>query len=300
MRVSCAGRSRGALEAALAAYPQVDLREPTTDLEAPTTSRTARTVRARLILARPAREALGEAGLQPDLLQGIAAAVAGLDPGRGEQARLVLDVRPLAAGRVRRRLLGERHGQGLAVALAGEPRRGRMSAGETIERRHDTQGLDRKLAPQHPLLQFQLCLRVAAVDRQRALETTRSVVAVLDVLGAANHLRVRGLRLGGLGFLGQDLERPLRNHKRRCFDGPGRDKRVQTLFQASRQLAQAHEAQALEQKRRRRHVNRREVLEPSTAAGGLAERHERILAGLAQGLQLCASRTAQSGPEVRA
>ncbi len=222
MRVSCAGRSRGALEAALAAYPQVELREPTTDLEAPMTSRTARTVRARLILARPAREALAEAGLQPDLLQGIAAAVAGLDPGRGERARLVLDIRPLAAGearRVRRRLLGERRGQGLAAALAGEPGRGRMSVGETIERRHDTQGLDRKLAPQHPLLQFQLCLRVQAVDRQRALETTRSVLAVLDVLGAANHLRARGLRHGGLGFLGQDLPWRRRRFDRRLASG---------------------------------------------------------------------------------
>ena len=216
MRVSCAGRSRSALEAALAAYPQVELGEPTSDPEAPAASRAARTVRVRLVLARPAREALAETGLQPDLLQGIAAAVAGLDPHRGEQARLVLDVRPLAAGearRVRRRLLGERRGQGLAAALAGEPRRGRMSVGETIERRHDTQGLDRKLAPHHPLLQFQLCLRVQASDRQRALETTRSILAVLDVMGAANHLRARGLRLGGLGFLGQDLP-----WRRRAFD----------------------------------------------------------------------------------
>jgi hypothetical protein len=222
MRVSCAGRSRRALETALAAYPQVELREPTSDPEPATTSRTARTVRARLVLARPAREALAETGLQPDLLQGIAAAVAGLDPRRAEQARLVLDIRPLAAGearRVRGRLLSEHRGQGLAAALAGEPRRGRMSVGETIERRHDTQGLDRKLAPQHPLLQFQLCLRVQASDRQRALETTRSVLAVLDVLSAANHLRARGLRLGGLGFLGQDLPWRRRSFDRRLASG---------------------------------------------------------------------------------
>lgn len=223
MRVSCAGRSRNALEAALAAYPQVELGEPTTDPEAPPpASRTVRTVRVRLVLARPAREALAETGLQPDLMQGIAAAVAGLDPRRGEQARLVLDVRPLGAGearRVRRRLLGEHRGQGLAAVLAGEPRRGRMSVGETIERRHDTQGLDRKLAPHHPLLQFQLCLRVQASDRQRALETTRSVLAVLDVISAANHLRARGLRLGGLGFLGQDLPWRRRGFDRRLASG---------------------------------------------------------------------------------
>lgn len=223
MRVSCAGRSRGALEAALAAYPQVELREPSEDPVA-MAGRPVRAVRVRLVLARPAREALAETGLQPDLLQGVAAAVAGLDPGRGEQARLVLDVRPLGpaeARRERRRLLGERRGQGLAAALNGEPesRRGRMSVGETIERRHDSQALDRKLAPQHPLLRFQLCLRVQAGDRQRALETTRSVLAVLDVLGAANHLRARGLRLGGLGFLGQDLPWRRRRFDRRLASG---------------------------------------------------------------------------------
>jgi hypothetical protein len=47
-----------------------------------------------------------------------------------------------------------------------------MSVGETIERRHDTQGLDRKLAPQHPLLQFQLCLRVQAVAQRTATPNT--------------------------------------------------------------------------------------------------------------------------------
>ena len=221
MRVSCAGRSRGALEAALAAYPQVELREPSPDPVA-MAGRPVRAVRVRLVLARPAREALAETGLQPDLLQGVAAAAAGLDPECGERARLVLDVRPLAAGearRERRRLLGERRGQGLAAALAGEPRRGRMSVGETIERRHDTQALDRKLAPQHPLLQFQLCLRVQAVDRQRALETTRSVLAVIDVMGAANHLRAQGLRLGGLGFLGEDLPWRRRHFDRRLGSG---------------------------------------------------------------------------------
>jgi hypothetical protein len=223
MRVSCAGRSRGALEAALAAYPQVELREPSEDPVA-MAGRAVRAVRVRLVLGRPAREALAETGLQPDLLQGVAAAVAGLDPECGERARLVLDVRPLGPGearRERRRLLGERRGEGLAAALAGESGRGRgrMSVGETIERRHDSQALDRKLAPQHPLLQFQLYLRVAAVDRQRALETTRSVLAVLDVMGAANHLRARGLRLGGLGFLGEDLPWCRRRFDRRLASG---------------------------------------------------------------------------------
>jgi hypothetical protein len=219
MRVSCAGHSATSLEAALAAFPDVEIHQPS-DEPPPSTSRPRRIVRARLVLARPAREALAETGLQPDLLQGIAGAVEWLDPDRGEQARLVLDVRVLGpgeAGRVRRRLLGDRGG--VLAGLLGEQRRGPMTAGQTIERRHDTQALDRKLTPQHPLLQFQLFLRVEATDRRRALATTRSLLGVLDSLSAANHLRARGLRLGGQGFLGEDL--PLRRWRfdRRLADG---------------------------------------------------------------------------------
>jgi hypothetical protein len=65
--------------------------------------------------------------------------------------------------------------------------------------------LDRKLAPEHPLLQFQLALRIEATDRRRALATMRSLLGALDLLSAANHLRARGLRLGPLGFMGEGL-----------------------------------------------------------------------------------------------
>ncbi len=185
-------------------------------------SRLKRVVRVRLVLARPAREALAETGLQPDLIQGLAAAVSHLDPDDGEQARVVLDARVLApgeAGRVRRRLLRDPDRRGLLSLLDGPSQRGRTTPSETVERRHDTQGLDRKLAPQHPLLQFQLALRVEARNRHRALETTRSLLAVLDSMSAANHLRARGLRLGGLGFLGDDLPMRKRRFDRRLASG---------------------------------------------------------------------------------
>jgi hypothetical protein len=220
-RVSAAGRSRPALESALATYPGVELHDPA-PAPHPPASRLRRVVRARLVLARSAREALAETGLRPDLLQGLAAAVSQLEGSDGEQARLVLDARILSpgeAGRVRRRLLRDPDRRPLADLLDGGGPRGRTTPAETIERRHDTQGLDRKLAPQHPLLQFQLALRVEARDRRRALETTRSLLAVLDGLSAANHLRARGLRLGGLGFLGDDLPGRRRRFDRRLESG---------------------------------------------------------------------------------
>jgi hypothetical protein len=220
-RISAPGRCRPALESALAAYPGVELHDPAPDPR-PVTSQPRRVVRARMVLARSTREALAETGLRPDLLQGLAAAVDQLEPEDGEQARVVLDARVLSpgeAGRVRRRLLRDRDRQGLSLLLDGPTRRGRTTPAETIERRHDTQGLDRKLAPQHPLLLFQLALRVEARDRRRALATTRSLLAVMDGMSAANHLRARGLRLGGLGFLGDDLPGRRRRFDRRLASG---------------------------------------------------------------------------------
>jgi hypothetical protein len=207
MRASCPGRHLAALEAALAAYPAVELHEPAPDPPG-VASRLRRVARTRLVLARPPREALAETGLHPDLLQGVAAAVAQLDPDCGEQARVVLDVRVLSpgeAGRARRRLLGDRPRGALVELLGGDRRTRQRSTGETIERRHDTKALDRKLAPEHPLLQFQLALRVEAADRRRALATMGSLFGALDILGAVNHLRARGLSLGPLGFLGEGL-----------------------------------------------------------------------------------------------
>jgi hypothetical protein len=222
-RLSALGRSRAALESALAAYPGVELHDPAPDPE-PVAGRPGRVVRTRLILARGPREALAETGLRPDLLQGLAAAVDQLDPADGERARVVLDARVLSpgqAGRLRRRLLRDPARPGLLASLLDPPAggRGRTSPAQTVERRHDTQGLDRKLAPHHPLLQFQLCLRVQARDRQGALETMRSLLAAMDSVSAANHLRARGLRLGGLGFLGDDLLWRRRRFERRLASG---------------------------------------------------------------------------------
>ena len=87
--------SRRTLETALAAYDGVELHDP------PATAARAlargRVVRARLVLARPAREPLADGELNPDPLEGIAAAMADLDCAAGEHAAVALDLQPLSA-----------------------------------------------------------------------------------------------------------------------------------------------------------------------------------------------------------
>ena len=87
--------SRRTLETALAAYDGVELHDP------PATAAQAlargRVVRARLVLARPAREPLADGELNPDPLESIAAAMADLDCAAGEHAAVALDLQPLTA-----------------------------------------------------------------------------------------------------------------------------------------------------------------------------------------------------------
>ena len=196
--------SRHTLETALVAYDGVELHDP------PATAARAlargRVVRARLVLARPAREPLADGELNPDPLESIAAAMADLDCAAGEHAAVALDLQPLtasAARRWRRRLLRTTRPRTSAGSSGRDGRRG--SPSQTIERRHDTRALDRKLDPARTLLRFSLQVRVEARDRTRAVGVMRSLLSCADALGAENHLRVAGLRLGALGFAGADL-----------------------------------------------------------------------------------------------
>ena len=196
--------SRQTLETALVAYDGVELHDPP-----PTAARAlarGRVVRARLVLARPAREPLADGELNPDPLESIAAAMADLDCAAGEHAAVALDLQPLsasAARRWRRRLLRTTRPRTSAGSSGRDGRRG--SPSQTIERRHDTRALDRKLDPARTLLRFSLQVRVEARDRSRAVGVMRSLLSCADALGAENHLRVAGLRLGALGFAGADL-----------------------------------------------------------------------------------------------
>jgi len=209
------------LETALAAYADVELRDRP-DLHARGSGRAV--VRVRLVLAGPPDRPLADTGLEPDLLEGIAAATDRLNTDAGEHAAVVLDLGPLPTGRadrMRRRLL--RHAtrrQGRGGPVLGAPSgTGRLGPSQTVERRHDTRALDRKLAPGQTLLRFQLLVWVRARTRSRALAVMRALLSCLDALGAENHLRAAGLRLGGLGFLGSDLPWRRRGFDRRLRDG---------------------------------------------------------------------------------
>jgi hypothetical protein len=213
--------SRATLEAALAAYADVELRDhPAVEAA----SSPGRVVRVRLVLARSADRPLAEIGLEPDLLEGIAAAIDRLNTDAGEHAALALDVGPMPAGRAartRRRLVrhAARKQAGAGRVLAAPGRSGRLAPSQTVERRHDTRALDRKLAPGQTLLRFQLRVCVRARSRSRAIAVMRALLSCLDALGAENHLRAAGLRLGGLGFLGSDLRWRRRGFDRRLRDG---------------------------------------------------------------------------------
>ncbi len=113
----------------------------------------------------------------------------------------------------------------LNAATGDDDARRRARTPATVERRHDTRGLARKLDPAEVLVEFQLLLAVQGRERRRAVSVMRSLLAAFDAMAADNHLRVAGLRLGGLGFLGSDL--PWRR--------PGFDRRLRAARFAPRQ-----------------------------------------------------------------
>jgi hypothetical protein len=221
--------SRRTLETALAAYDGVELHDPPATNPRPLAR--ARVVRARLVLARPAGEPLADGELKPDPLASIAAAMADLDCAAGEHAAVALDLQPLTSGaacRWRRLLLRSTRPRTSAGSRGRDDRRG--SPSRTIERRHGTRALDRKLDPARTLLRFSLLVRVEARDRSRAVGVMRSLLSCADAMGAENHLRVAGLRLGTIGFAGADLP-----WRRWCLDrrlrtgwSPGRRKDLVT------------------------------------------------------------------------
>ena len=207
--------SRPALQSALTAYPEVELHD------APPPRRPAgrglRAVRCELVLARPAHEPLADADQLADLHGPIAAAMSRLNVDGGEHAAVALDVQVASPGRARRlRRRMARRADLLVDAGVGRARG--ASTPDRVERRHDTRGLARKLDPAEVLLELQLLLAVRARERGRAVSVMRSLLAAFDAMAADNHLRVAGLRLRGLGFLGSDL--PWRR--------PGFDRRLRT------------------------------------------------------------------------
>ena len=221
-------RARGALRAAMAAYEGVELRavpEPPAEPEA------AEVVRAELVLARASSEPLRAAGLDPDPLSGLARAIDALDPPGGDAATICVDLLPVTPGkrrRLRRRLLrrARRHqpspspGDELADLLGGgDRRRGGAPPAELVERWVGRQALARKLGTAEPLFEMQILIRVASPVPGRAKAQLAGLLAAFDAFAGENHLRVSGLRIPGVAFLGSDLPGRRRQFDRRLATG---------------------------------------------------------------------------------
>lgn len=220
--------ARGALRAAAAAYQGVELRLAPATIDE---GESAEVARAELVLARASSEPLGAAGLDPDPLSGLARAIDGLDPAGGDAATVCVDLLPVTPGkrrRLRRRLLRRaRHrqsspspGDELAGLLgAGDRRRGGAPPAELVERWVGRQALTRKLGTAEPLFEMQVLVRVASPVPGRAKAQLAGMLAAFDAFAGENHLRVSGLRVPGVAFLGSDLPGRRRRFDRRLASG---------------------------------------------------------------------------------
>ncbi|HEU5061730.1 MAG TPA: hypothetical protein VFT79_01100 [Solirubrobacterales bacterium] len=208
-------RARHALRVGLAAYGGVDL-VPAPHL--PAEGEDIEVARAELVLARSSSEPLRETGLDPDPLSGFARALEAIDTAAGDRAAVCVDLLPAAPGRRRRlrhrllregrraRGLGPSPGEALAELLGGGgARRPEPTPSELIERRVGRQALGAKLGSSEPLFELQVLVRVASPVPGRAKSQLAALLAAFDTFAGENHLRVSGLRVPGVVFLGSDL-----------------------------------------------------------------------------------------------
>jgi hypothetical protein len=173
-----------------------------------------RTVRAEMVLAGPSFEPLARLPLDPDPLTPFAAALAGVCRDRGEVAEVCLDLLPATghrARRLRRRMRrrakrrGRDGGASIAEVLGGTREGARPDLVDRFERRELGRGLESRLREGAPLFQVQILLRVSAPDKGRAKMVLGGLRDAFATTADRNHLRVRGIPLLGIGFLGSDL-----------------------------------------------------------------------------------------------
>ncbi|HEU4461259.1 MAG TPA: hypothetical protein VFR75_01580, partial [Solirubrobacterales bacterium] len=226
--VEVPGHARGALRAATAAYSGVDLRPAPQTIDE---GDGAEVARAELVLARASSEPLRAAGLDPDPLSGLARAIDALDPGDGDAATVCVDLLPITPGRrrrLRRRLLRRARRSSPPTSPAdeladllggGDRRRGGAPPAELVERWVGRQALTRKLGSAEPLFEMQVLVRVASPVPGRAKAQLAAILATFDAFAGENHLRVSGLRVPGVAFLGSDLPGRRRRFDRRLATG---------------------------------------------------------------------------------
>ncbi len=209
-RLEVPERARAALGATLTAYNQLEVRE-CEPIKLPSEGHT---VRVELRLAHEPGQPLGDPGLDPDPLQGIAGVLGRLH-GLGEGALVAIDLLPKTPAQSRRlrkrmfkdaaRRAGVQSGSGALDGLLGQqPRVGRRPAADAVDRLFQTRALQRKLDASDPLFATQILLCVRGRERAPMRALTHALLSCFDVFAGENHLRAAGLRFGGLGFLGAD------------------------------------------------------------------------------------------------
>jgi hypothetical protein len=208
-RLEVPERARSALAAALTAYSQLEASEydplPFPDA--------GHTVRVELRLAHKPGQPLGDPGLDPDPLQGIAGVLGRLH-GSAEGARAAIDLLPKTPAQSRRlrkrmfkgaaRRAGIQSARPLDGLLGQQPRMGRLPAADAVDRLFQTRALQRKLDASDPLFATQILLCVRTREKAPARALMHALLSCFDVFAGENHLRAAGLRFGGLGFFGAD------------------------------------------------------------------------------------------------
>jgi hypothetical protein len=204
----------GALRAALASYSDVELRPADEPAEG---GGDVEVARAELVLARASREPLRAVGLDPDPLVGLARALDRGEPADGDTATVCIDLLPVTPGkrrRLRKRLLrrarrdhqpGPPLGDQLTDLLGGDSRRGATPPADLVERWMGRQALTRKLGTSEPLFETQILIKVVSPVPGRAKAQVAAMLAAFDIFVGENHLRVCGLRVPGVAFLGSDM-----------------------------------------------------------------------------------------------
>lgn len=202
-------RSLPVLRAALSVYDRVQIIE-LDQPEPPAAAGRVEVVRAELRLARPSSLPLAHLPLSPDPLQSFAGVLSRLDSKR-EQAQVVVDLLPASTRgrrRVRARLLAQakRQPQDLdAVLWASGSAAGRRLPAEMVRERAIREQIASKLLEHEPVFELQILLRCSSPLAGHAVGCMQGLLACFDSMSAANSLRVVGVRLPGVAFLGSDL-----------------------------------------------------------------------------------------------
>ena len=212
------GHAEPLVRAALRSYDGVELRDPDAIVPADPAAERRKRARAELVLARPSVEPLARLEIDPDPLGPFAAAARTLCAGDGEHFSVCVDLLPASGSgrrRWRRRLLREARGpRGRSRALLqGNRRSAGADPAELAERREAARALDAKLKDAGPLFALQVLVRCEAPERGRAKAGIEALLAAFEPLADRNWLRVAGLPVPGVGFLGSDLP-----WRRRRFD----------------------------------------------------------------------------------